>query len=72
MHETLGSADNVVAVGQEAGGVGGGVGDHVEDVPDVFCDGEGGPLEGEAEGGGGRRDGDGEGAGESALGGVEG
>ena len=46
MDEAFGRADYVVAVWEEAGGVGGGGGDDVEDVPDVFGGGEGGPLEG--------------------------
>ena len=50
-HVALWAADDVVAVGEQTGGVGGRVGGYVEDVPDVFCDGEGGPLEGEPEGG---------------------
>jgi hypothetical protein len=51
-HKALGTADYVVAVGEQAGDVGGGVGGYVEDVPYVFGEGEGGPLEGNAEGGG--------------------
>lgn len=46
VHEPFRRADYVVAVWEEAGGVGGGGGDHVEDVPDVFREGEGRPLEG--------------------------
>jgi hypothetical protein len=49
--EALRAADDVVAVGKQPGGVGGRVRRDVQDVPYVFCDGERGPLEGEAEGG---------------------
>lgn len=48
VEDALGGAEDVIAVGEEAGGVGGGVGGDVEDVPDVGDDGERGPLEGEA------------------------
>jgi hypothetical protein len=49
--EALRTANDVVAVGKEACGVGGGVGCDVQDVPDVFCDGERGPLEGKPKSG---------------------
>lgn len=39
-----GGADDVVGVGQQARGGGGRVREDVEDVPDVFGAGEGGPL----------------------------
>lgn len=58
VEDALGGAEDVVAVGEEAGEVGGGAGGDVEDVPDVGDDGERGPLDGEAEGG--RVGGDGE------------
>lgn len=47
----LRATENVVAVGQQAGEVGGRFGRDVEDVPDVGGDGERRPLQGEAEGG---------------------
>ena len=46
VHEAGGRSDYVVAVREEAGGGGGGGRHHVQDVPDVFGGGEGGPLEG--------------------------
>lgn len=66
-HDARGGADDVVAVGQQAGGEGGRVGENVQDVPDVFGAGERGPLQGEAEGVAGGGDGDREGAGALAL-----
>jgi hypothetical protein len=56
--ETLGTADYVVPVGEEAGDVRGRVGGYVEDVPYVFGESEGGPLERDAERGSVRWDGD--------------
>lgn len=44
----LGTAEDVVAVREEACAIGGRVCRDVEDVPDVGGDGEGGPLQGEA------------------------
>lgn len=67
VEDALGGAEDVVAVGEQAGEVGGGVGGDVEDVPDVGDHGEGGPLEGQAERGGVGGDGDVEGAGSLAL-----
>lgn len=67
MEDALGGTKDVIAVWQEAGEIGGGVGGDVEDVPDVGYYGEGGPLEGEAEGGAVGGDGDVEGAGSLAL-----
>lgn len=46
VEDSLGGAEDVVAVREQAGGVGGGVRGDVENVPDVGDDGEGGPLEG--------------------------
>lgn len=51
MQDSLGGAEDVVAVGEEAGEVGGGVGGDVEDVPDCCDGGEGRVLEGYAQGG---------------------
>lgn len=51
VQDALGRAEDVVRVREEAGEVGRRRGGDVEDVPDVGDDGEGGPLEGEAEGG---------------------
>lgn len=67
VEDTLGRAEYVVAVGQQAGQVGGGVGGDVEDVPDVGHHGEGGPLEGKAKGGSVGGNGDVEGTGSLAL-----
>jgi hypothetical protein len=39
------AADDVVAIWQEASYIGGRVGDYVEDVPDIFSEGERRPLE---------------------------
>jgi hypothetical protein len=58
VQRALGAAEDVVAVGEEGGLVGGRVGGNVEDVPDVGGDGERRVLEGEAEGGRVRGDGD--------------
>ena len=51
VQDSLGGAEDVVAVGEEAGEVGGGVGGDVEDVPDCCDGGEGRVLEGYAQGG---------------------
>lgn len=67
VQDALGGPQDVVAVRQQASQVGGGVGRDVEDVPDVGDDGQGGPLQGEAEGGGVGGDGDVQGAGSLAL-----
>lgn len=58
MQHALRGAQDVVAVGKQAGRVGGRVGGHVEHVPDVGDDGDGRPLEGQAEGGAVGGDGD--------------
>jgi len=52
MHVAFWSPDYVVTVGQEACCVGWGVGDDVENVPDVFGGGGRCPLKCEAKGGG--------------------
>lgn len=44
MEDALGGAEDVVAVGEQAGEVGGGVGGNVEDVPDVGHDRQRCPL----------------------------
>ncbi len=67
VQHALGGAQDVVAVGEQAGGVGGRVGGHVEHVPDVGDDRDGRPLQGQAERGGARGDGDVQGAGSLAL-----
>ena len=46
VQDAFGRAENIVAVGKEAGVVGGRVRWDVEDVPNVRGEGEGGPLEG--------------------------
>ena len=58
MHVAFRGADNIVAVREQASEISGGVGDDVEDVPDIFCGGEGSPLESKTEGGGGCGNGD--------------
>lgn len=67
VQDALGRAEDVVRVREKAGEVGRRRGGDVEDVPDVGDDGEGGPLEGEAEGGRVGRDREVEGAGALAL-----
>lgn len=49
IQSTLGAAQDVVAVGQEAGDISGGVGGDIEDVPDVGGESKRSVLEGEAE-----------------------
>ena len=51
MEDTFGRAQDIVAVGKEAGEVSGGVAGYVEDVPYVGDGGDACPLEGEAQGG---------------------
>lgn len=48
VQDSLRGAEDIVAVGEEAGEVGGGVGRDVEDVPDCCDGGEGRVLEGYA------------------------
>lgn len=67
VQHALGGAQDVVAVGEQAGGVGGGVGGHIENVPDVGDDRDGRPLKGQAERGGVGGDGDVQGACSLAL-----
>lgn len=45
----FGSTDYVVAIRKETSGIGGGVCDHVKDVPDIFRDGQRCPLKRYAE-----------------------
>jgi hypothetical protein len=62
VQHALGGAQDVVAVGEQAGGVGGRVGRHIENVPDVGDDSDGRPLKGQAERGRVGGDGDMQGA----------
>lgn len=48
-NEPFRTADHVVAVREEACNVGGGVRNHIEDVPDVFDAGERHPLQSQTE-----------------------
>lgn len=48
VQDTFRGAEDVVAVWEESREIGGGVGGHVEDMPDVGDDGDGCPLESEA------------------------
>ena len=51
-------SNNIVAIRKQTGDVSWGVGDDVEDMPHVFCGGEGGPLQSETKSGGRCGDGD--------------